>query len=224
MKYHEAAKAYYQKTGKPFAMAKKGSEDYLAIRALMASGDLAKGSATNVEVGLATKKVSPEEVMLEAQSSKGKKRAKKMAPAPKGTDNKPAEAKSEAKTKLIDVPHLTEKVEKKVEEEPEKPPVKKRKPRAVKADGLTPQANLLKSDTDLNSGIKVAPAAYPDLKEQIKKVLDVKPEGIPESKEKIDKPVIQRSATQRKNKTPDLPAVTERAPFSFNSLKQLLRQ
>ena len=224
MKYHEAAKMYYQKTGKPFAMAKKGSDDYKAICALMASGDVAGGSSVNVEVGLATKKVSPEEVLLEAQGSKGKKRAKKMAPPPSETDTKPAKADSEAKTALIDVPHLTEKVEKKIEDAPEKPPKKKRAPRAVKADGLTPQQQLLRSDTEQNSGMRVTPANYPGLEEQIKKVLDVKPEGIPPKKEKIDKPVIQRSATQRKNKAPDMPAIEERAPFSFAAMRQLLRQ
>lgn len=225
MKYSEAAKAYFQKTGKPFMMPKKGSAEHSAICALMKSGDIAAGSSTNVEVGLATKAVSPEEAMLEAQGSKGKKsRAKKAAPPPKGTDIKPAKADGPAKTTLLDVPHLTEKVEKKIEDAPEKPPVKKRKPRAVKADGLTPQQQLLKSDTEQNSGMKIAPAAYPDLKDQIAKVLDVKPEGIPEIKAKIDEPIIKRSATQRKNKAPDMPAIEERAPFSFAAMKQLLRQ
>ena len=213
MKYHEALKAYYGKLGKKVEFPKKGSAEHSAICALMASGDIAAGSGVSAEAALATGEVKVK-----------KPRGKKAAPAPGPSEAKPATADSPAKTKLIDVPHLTQKVEKAIEENPEKPPVKKRKPRAVKADGLSPEAALLKSDTELNSGIKVAPAAYPDLKEQITKVLDVKPEGIPVSKEKIDKPVIQRSATQRKNKAPDMPAITERAPFSFSSIKQLLRQ
>lgn len=213
MTYAQAMKAYFAKQGKPVSFPKKGSAEHSAICALMASGDLAAGSGVSAEAALASG-----EVKVKKPRGRGK------AAAPKGTDNKPVAADSDAKTKLIDVPHLTEKVEKAIEENPEKPPVRKRKPRAVKADGLSPQQQLLKSDTEMNSGIKVAPAAYPDLKEQITKVLDVKPEGIPVSKEKIDKPVIQRSATQRKNKSPDMPAITERAPFSFSSIKQLLRQ
>jgi hypothetical protein len=213
MKYHEALKAYYGKLGKKVEFPKKGSAEHAAICALMASGDIAAGSGVSAEAALMTGEVKVK-----------KPRGKKAAPPPKETDIKPATADGPAKTKLIDVPHLTEKVEKKIEDAPEKPPVKKRKPRAVKADGLSPQQQLLKSDTELNSGIKITPAAYPDLKEQISKVLAVEPEGIPKSKEKIDKPVIQRSATQRKNKSPDMPAITERAPFSFSSIRQLLRQ
>lgn len=213
MKYHEALKAYYGKLGKKVEFPKKGSAEHAAIRALMASGDIAAGSGVSAEAALGSGEVKV-------------KRAKKAGAAPKPgkPENTPAKAESEAKTTLLDVPHLDKDTKKEVEEAPEKPPVKKRKPRAVKTNGLSPEQQLLKSDTELNSGMKIAPAAYPDLKEQIAKVLDVKPEGIPESKKKIEKATIARSATQRANKTPDLPAITERAPFSFNSLKQLLRQ
>ena len=213
MKYHEALKAYYGKLGKKVEFPKKGSKEHSEICALMASGDIAAGSGVSAEIALASGEVKIK-----------KPRGKKAAPPPKETDIKPAKAESEAKTALIDVPHLTAKVEKAVEENPEKPPPKKRAPKAVKADGLTPQQQLLRSDTEQNSGMKIAPANYPGLEDQIKKVLDVKPEGIPAKKEKIDKPVIQRSATQRENKAPDMPALEERAPFSFAAIRQLLRQ
>lgn len=213
MSYAQAVKAYWAKQGKPFSMPKKDSPDYKAIRALQASGDVAAGSGVSAEAALASG-----EVKVKKPKSKGK------APAPKGTDTKPVHAEGPAHTALIDVPHLTQKVEKAIEEAPEKPPVKKRKPRAVKADGLTPQANLLKSETELNSGMAVAPANFPGLEDQLKKVLDVKPEGIPKKTKKVEVADVTASATRRANKAPDMKAIEERAPFSFSAIKQLLRQ
>lgn len=208
-------KAYFQKTGKPFMMPKKGSAEHAEIRKLMASGDVASGSATNVEVGLTTKKVAPAEVMKKAP----RKAKAAPPPTPAATIAASAPAKPEGTT-LIDQPHVTKKALSEVEPDAAKPAPKKRKPRAVQSDGLTPQQNLLEKATEQNAHMTVAPAAYPDLKSQLEKVLDKVPEGIPAKKER--KPRV--SKTLAGNKAPDMPAIEERAPFSFAAIRQLLRQ
>ena len=213
MSYAAAMREYFKKEGKPVSFPKKGSAEHSAIRALMSSGDIAPGSGVSAAVA-----VESGEVKVKKTKAKG------AAPKPGPSENVPVKAEGEAKTSLIDVPHLNKKSEAAVEDAPEKPPVKRRGPRAVKSDGLTPQAQLLKNDTELNSGINVAPANYPGLEEQLKKVLEVKPEGIPKKKKIVEKPEISLSKTQRGNKQPDMPAVEARAPFSFAGIRALLRQ
>ena len=213
MSYAAAMKAYFAKEGKPVSFPKKGSAEHAAIRALMASGDIAPGSGVSAAAALESGEVKV-------------KKPRKAAPAkaPGKSENVPVKAEGQAKTTLLDVEHLNKKVEKSVEENPEKPPVKKRGPRAVKSDGLTPEAQLLKANTEQNAHIQVAPANYPGLEEQLKKVLEVKPEGIPKKKKMVEKPEISLSKTQKANTAPDMPAVEARAPFSFANIRQLLRQ
>ena len=210
LSYAAAMKMYFQQSGKPVHFPKKGDADHKAICALMASGDIASGSGVSAEAAVATGEVKPKKI-----------RAKKDAPMPKKDEDVPIKPEG---TTLIDQPHVNKKSVSEIEEKPEAPPVKKRKPRAVKADGLSPEANHLKSLTEQNAHIQVAPADYPDLKKQIEKVLDVKPEGIPESKKKLETNQISRSKTIVAKKAPDMKAIEERAPFSFASIKQLLRQ
>ena len=207
MSYAQAAKAYFQKTGAPFMMPKKGSKEHSEIRALMASGDLAHQSGVSAQVAVATGAVKTKKV-----------RASKSAPLA----SKPAEtAPKLGGTTIIDQPHVTKQNIEKVEENPEKPAPKKRKPRAVQSDGLSPQQNLEKKLTEENAHMLVAPAAYPDLKQQLEKVLDKVPEGIPAKKER--KPRV--SKTLEANKAPDMKALEgERAPFSFAAIRTLLRQ
>lgn len=208
--YAQAVKAYYAKEGKPVSFPKKGSAEHSAIRALMASGDIAPGSGVSAEAALGTGEVKVR-----------RPRKKTDAAPPKRSDDAPAKPET---TTLIDQPHVDKKTLKEVVEEPEKKPVAKRKPRAVKADGLPPQQQQLKALTEQNSGMAVVPADYPGLKDQIKKVLEVKPEGIPETKKKEYKADITVSATQSHNTAPDRKAAEGRAPFSFSAIRQILRQ
>ena len=210
MKYGEALKLYYGKLGKKAEFPKKGSAEHAEIRKLMASGDIAPGSAVSAKAAEAT-----------GQVKKVRVRKAKAAPppTPAATIAASAPAKPEGTT-LIDQPHVTKKALSEVEDNAAKPAPKKRKPRAVQSDGLTPQQNLLEKATEQNSHMMVAPAAYPDLKSQLEKVLDKVPEGIPAKKER--KPRV--SKTLAGNKAPDMPAIEERAPFSFAAIKQLLRQ
>lgn len=211
MSYGAAVKAYYGAAGRAVSFPKKGSEEHAAIRALMASGDIAAGSGVSAEVALASK-----EVKVRKPRKKGD-----AAPPKKDAD---IPTKAGGNTTLIDQPHINKESEAAIDKDPVAAPVKKRKPRAVKADGLSPQQQHLEALTEQNAGIHIAPAAYPDLKDQIKKVLEVKPEGIPERKKRVVKANIEESATQSRNKAPDMPAIEARAPFSFSSIKQLLRQ
>lgn len=210
MKYAAAVKQYFASKGEKLHFPAKGSAEHSAIRALMASGDVTGDSA-----------VSAAAAPLEKKARKA--REKKAAPAPHPGKPEHVAAKPEGTT-LLDQPHIDKKAIKEVIEEPEKAPVSKRKPRAVKADGLTPQAQNLKATTEMNSGTMVAPANYPGLEGQIKKVLDVRPEGIPERKAMRQVTIGVESKTLEGDKTDDPKALSARAPFSFASVKHLLRQ
>jgi hypothetical protein len=209
MKYADALKAYYAKEGKPVSFPKKGSAEHSAIRALMASGDVTGNSA-----------VSAAAKPLEKKARKAAPKKSKDAPAPKGTDEKPIKPDG---TTLIDEEHVNKKVVDGVVEAAEKKPVAKRKPRAVQSDGLTAQAQVMEQLTDKNAHIQIVPADYPGLKGQIEKVLEVKPEGVPEKPKKPSKAEIMKSKTTEGKKTVDAPAVEARAPFSFSAIRQLLR-
>lgn len=206
MKYGEALKMYYGKLGKKVEFPKKGSAEHAEIRKLMASGDIAPGSGVSAQVAEATGEVKKVRV-----------RKAKAAPMPKKSDDAPAKP---GNTTLIDQPHVDKKALKEVEDDAAKPAPKKRKPRAVQSDGLSPQQNLLEKTTEQNAHMLVAPAAFPDLKQQLEKVLDKAPEGVPAKKER--KPRQSKSLDGRK--APDMPAIEERAPFSFSAIRQLLRQ
>ena len=206
MKYHEALKMYYGKLGKKVEFPKKGSAEHAEIRKLMASGDIAPGSGVSAKAAEAT-----------GQVKKVRIRKAKDAPMPKKSDDAPAKPEG---TTLIDQPHVDKKALKEVEDNAAKPPPKKRAPRKVQSDGLTPQQNLLNKDAVENSAMKVAPAAFPDLKSQLEKVLEKVPEGVAPRKER--KPRV--SKTLEANRAPDMPALEERAPFSFSAIRQLLRQ
>ena len=210
LSYAAAVKQYFASKGEKLHFPAKGSAEHSAIRALMASGDVTGDSA-----------VSAAAAVLEPKAEKAEpKRSKKVAPSKK-SENVPAKPEG---TTLLDQPHINKEAIKEVVPEPEKAPVKKRKPRAVKADGLTPEAQNLKAATELNSGTMIAPADYPGLEGQIKKVLDVRPEGIPERKKKREVTIAKESKTLEGDKTDDAPAVQARAPFSFQSIRHLLRQ
>lgn len=196
--------------GKPVTFPKRDSDDYKAIRALMASGDIAAGSGVSAEAALATGEVKVR-----------RPRKKADAAPPKKSDDAPAKP---GNTTLIDAPHVDKQALKEVVDDPEAKPVRRRKPRAVKADGLPPQAQQLKALTEQNSGMAIVPADYPGLEGQIKKVLDIRPEGIPERKKKVMEADITASATQSHNTTPDRKAVEARAPFSFSAIRHMLRQ
>ena len=206
MKYGEALKMYYGKLGKKVEFPKKGSAEHAAVRALMASGDVAPGSGVSVPAAVATGQVKKKRVAKA-----------KAAPMPTKSDDAPAKP---GNTTLIDQPHVDKKALKEVEDDAAKPPPKKRKPRAVQSDGLSPQQNLEKQLTENNAHMAVAPAAYPDLKQQLEKVLDKVPEGVPAKKPR--KPRADKTVEGRK--APDMPALEERAPFSFSAIRQLLRQ
>jgi hypothetical protein len=211
MKYADALKSYYAKAGKPVSFPKKGSAEHSAIRALMASGDITGDSA-----------VSAQAKPLEKKARKAAPKKGKDAPAPKASaSDKPIKPDG---TTLIDEEHLNKKVVDGVVEAAEKKPVKKRKPKAVQSDGLTAQAQVLDQLTDKNSHIQIVPADYPGLKGQIEKVLEVKPEGIPETKSKSSKAEMMKSKSTEGKKTPDAPAIEGRAPFSFASIRNILRQ
>lgn len=206
--YGAAAKEYFASRGEKFSLPKKDSEHYKAIRALMASGDVTGDSA-----------VSAAAAPLEKKVRKVSKKKEVDAKAP-GPADKPIKPET---TTLIDSEHLNKKVVDGVVEAAEKAPVKKRKPRAVQSDGLSPQQNLEKKLTEENAHIQVVPADFPGLKDQIAKVLDVKPEGVPEKPAKPAKPEMMKSKTTEGKKTVDPPAVQARAPFSFTAMRALLR-
>jgi hypothetical protein len=208
MKYGEALKIYYGKLGKKVEFPKKGSAEHSAIRALMSSGDIAPnaGSAVSADAAVATKVVKP-------------KKARKAKDAPTAT--KPAETPAKlGGTTLIDTPHVSKQAIEKVEDDAAKPAPKKRRPRAVQSNGLSPQQNLEKKLTEENAHMMVAPAAYPGLKEQLAKVLDKVPEGIPTKRER--KPRV--SKTLEHNRAPDMAAIEGAAPFSFAAIRRILRQ
>jgi len=210
MKYADALKAYYAKAGKPVSFPKKGSAEHSAIRALMASGDVTGDSA-----------VSAAAKPLEKAARRSTKKKEIAAPAPKAAaSDKPIKPEG---TTLIDEEHLNKKVVDGVVEAAEKKPIRKRKPKAVQSDGLNPQAQVLDQLTDKNAHIQVTPADFPGLKDQIEKVLDVKPEGVPEKPKKPSKAEMMKSKTTEGKKTPDPLAVMARAPFSFSAIRQLLR-
>ena len=211
MRYGEAVKKYFADRGESVHFPKKDSEHYKAIRALMASGDVTGDSA-----------VSAAAAPLEKKARRVSKKKEVAAKAPGAPQDTPTKAGGH--TTLIDQPHVTKQAEAAVVDAPEKPPVKKRKPRAVKADGETPQQNLLTANAVDNGSMHVVPAAYPGLKGQIEKVLEVKPEGIPERKEMKMKPEILTSKTTEGKRTDDRPALSGRAPFSFQAVRHLLRQ
>jgi len=208
--YAAAMKMYFQSQGKPVSFPKKGSAEHAAIRALMASGDIAGGSGVSAQIATATGEVKKKKV-----------RAAKSAPPPTAAATIAASAPAKpGNTTLIDA-QINKKDISEVKEDAAKPPPKKRGPRKVQSDGLTPQANLLNKDAVENSSMKVAPAAFPDLKEQLAKVLEKVPEGVAPRKER--KPRI--SKTLEANSAPDMKAVEgERAAFSFAAIRQLLRQ
>jgi hypothetical protein len=211
MKYGEALKAYYGKLGKKVEFPKKGSAEHAEIRKLMASGDIAPGSGVSAKAAEATGMVKTKRV-----------RKAKAAPPPTAAQTLAASAPAKPEgTTLIDQPHITKKAISEVEDNAAKPPPKKRKPRAVQSDGLSPQQNQLEKLTVENSAMMVAPAAYPDLKQQLEKVLDKAPEGVPAKKER--RPRADKTVEGRKSD--DAPALAgERAPFSFAAIRTLLRQ
>lgn len=221
MKYGAAAKQYFVSKGLPVSFPKKDSEDYKAIMnimraspaALAASGDATGNSSVSADVAMAggEKKVK-------------RKYTKKTtaAPAPGASQDTPT--KAGGNTTLIDQPHINKQAEAAVVDAPEKAPVKKRKPRAVKADGETPQQNLLNANAVENASMMVMPSDMPGLAEQIKKVLEVRPEGIPERTEIKTKPEILTSKTTEGKRTDDAKALSGRAPFSFSAVRHLLRQ
>ena len=221
MRYGEAVKKYFAEKGQAVHFPKKGSEDYEAIRTLMArsgaamaaAGDATANSAVSAQVAVAggEKKV---------RKSRPKKDVKAAAPgAPQDTPTKAG-----GSTMLLDQPHITKQSEAAVVDAPEKKPERRRKPRAVQADGETPQMNLLKANADENGSMAIVPAAYPGLEGQIKKVLDVKPEGIPKKKKTSDSAEIMTSKTTEGKRTDDPVAVAGRAPFSFQAIRHMLRQ
>ena len=208
--YAAAMKQYFTSKGEKMHFPTKGSAEHSAIRALMASGDITGDSS----VSAATAVLQPKAEKAEPKASKD------VAPSRK-RNSKPAKPDG---TTLIDQPHIDKKAIEEVVEEPEKKPVKKRAPRAVKADGLSPEMQNLKAATEMNSGTMIAPADYPGLEGQIKKVLEIKPEGIPERKKKREVTIAKESKTLEGDRTDDPKAVEARAPFSFASIKHLLRQ
>jgi hypothetical protein len=212
LSYSAAMKAYFKAEGKPVSFPKKGSAEHSAIRALMASGDVTGDSAVSAEVKVG----GGEKAARKALPKKSKD-----APAPKASaSDKPIKPEG---TTLIDEEHLNKKVVDGVVEAAEKKPVRKRKPKTVQSDGLTAQAQVLDQLTDKNAHIQVTPADFPGLKGQIEKVLDVKPEGVPEKPKKPSKAEMMKSKTTEGKRAPDMPAVEARAPFSFTSLRALLR-
>lgn len=212
MRYAEALKMYYGKLGKKVEFPKKGSKEHSEIRALMSSGDIAPGSGVSAKAAEATGMVKTKRV-----------RKAKAAPPPTAAQTLAASAPAKPEgTTLIDQPHITKKAISEVEPDAAKPAPKKRKPRAVQSDGLTPQQNLLEKATEQNSHMMVAPAAYADLKEQLEKVLDRKPEGVPAKKER--KPRADKTVEGRKSDDAAALAGSERAPFSFAAIRTLLRQ
>lgn len=222
MRYGDAVKQYFAAKGQAVHFPKKGSAEYDEIRTLMgrsgaamaAAGDATANSAVSAQVAVA----GGEKKVRKAGPKKEKK-----APAPGASQDTPT--KAGGNTTLIDQPHVTAQAVAAVVDAPEKPPVKKRKPRAVKADGETPQQNLLNANADQNVSMHVVPAAFPGLAEQIKKVVDVKPEGIPERKAIKTKPEIMTSKTTEGKRTPDSHAIAgARVPFSFSAVRHLLRQ
>lgn len=210
MSYAAAVKQYFASKGEKLHFPAKGSAEHSAIRALMASGDVTGDSA-----------VSAAASVLEPKAQKAEPKASKDVAPSRKRASKPAKPEN---TTLLDQPHVDKKAISEVVEEPEKKPVKKRAPRAVKADGLSPEMQNLKAATEMNSGTLVAPADYPGLEGQIKKVLEVKPEGIPERKKKREVTIAKESKTLAGDRTDDPKAVEARAPFSFASIKHLLRQ
>ena len=213
MKYGAAVKAYYASKGQPVSFPKKGSDDHKAIKALMASGDVTADSA-----------VSAAAAPLEAKAKRVSKKKASVAAPPGAPAGDAAPTKAGGHTTLLDQPHINKDSVAAVDENPVAAPKKARKPRAVQADGESPQMNLLKALTEENSGTRVAPAEFPGLKEQVEKVLEVKPEGIPERKKKVEKAVSELSKTTEGKSAPDMKAIEGRAPFSFAAIRQMLRQ
>jgi len=221
MRYGDAVKKYFSEKGQAVHFPKKGSAEYEEIRTLMgrsaaamaAAGDATANSAVSAQVAVAggEKKV---------RKSRAKKEVEAKAPGP----SQDTPTKAGGNTTLIDQPHVTKQSEAAVVDAPEKKPVRRRKPKAVGADGETPQQNLLDANAVENASMRVVPAALPGLEEQIKKVLEVKPEGIPERKEVKMKPEIMTSKTTQGKRTPDAMSITGRAPFSFQAVRHLLRQ
>ena len=219
MKYGEAAKKYFQAKGQPVSFPKKDSEDYKGIMSLMresGAAAMAAGDAT------ANSAVSAQAAPLEKKVKRAYKKKEKAAPAPGPSQDTPT--KAGGSTTLVDQPHVTAQAVAAVVPDAEKEPKKKRAPRAVKSDGETPQMNLLKANADENASMAITPAAYPGLKGQIEKVLEVRPEGIPESKKKEFKAEMMVSKTTEGKRTDDPKAVMARAPFSFQAVRHLLRQ
>ena len=221
MRYGEAAKQYFQSKGMPVSFPKRDSEDYKGIMSIMkasgaalaASGDATANSAVSAQVAVAGG---------EKKVRKARPKKEKEAPAAKGSDATPT--KAGGSTTLIDQPHITKQSEAAVVDDVEAKPKKKRAPRAVQRDGETPQQNLLNANAVENGSMMIVPAAYPGLEGQIKKVLEVKPEGIPERKEVKMKPEILTSKTTEGKRSDDSKGLSGRAPFSFQAVRHLLRQ
>lgn len=221
MKYGEAVKKYFGDKGQSVHFPKKGSSEYEEIRTLMGRSAAAMAAAGDATANSA---VSAQVAVAGGEKKVRKARAKKetVAKAPGAPQDTPTKAGGH--TTLIDQPHVTAQSVAAVVPDAEKKPVKKRAPRAIKADGETPQQNLLNANTVENASMHIVPANYPGLKGQIEKVLGERPEGIPERKALKMKPEIMTSKTTVGKRTDDAPAVAARAPFSFNAIKHLLRQ
>ena len=221
MRYGDAVKQYFAAKGQAVHFPKKGSSEYEEIRTLMgrsgaamaAAGDATANSAVSAQVAVAGG---------EKKVRKARPKKEVVAKAPGASQDTPT--KAGGNTTLIDQPHINKQAEAAVVQDAEKPPTKTRKPRAVKADGETPQQNLLTANAVDNGSMHIVPAAYPGLAEQIKKVVDVKPEGIPERKELKMKPEILTSKTTEGKRTDDAKALAGRSPFSFQAVRHLLRQ
>ena len=210
MRYADAMKHYFAKKGEKVHFPKKGSAEHAEIRKLMESGDIASGSGVSAQVALNTGEVK-------------KKRAGKRVDAagPKASEEAKEKPIRPQETTLLDVPHVDKGAVDGVIDNAKKAPVIRKKPRAVKSNGETPQSNLLISATEQNSGMMAVPAAYPGLEEQIAKILNAKPEGIPRKSKAERKP---RDVTVEKLKAPDMKSLeAERVPFSFNALRQRIR-
>jgi hypothetical protein len=208
--YASALKEYFSKKGEKVHFPAKGSAEHSEIRKLMASGDIASGSGVSAQVALATGEVKKKRAgkAVAASGPKASEEAKEKPIKPEGTT-------------LLDANHVDKGTVDGVLENATRKPVVKRKPRAVKANGETPQSNLLESLTQENASMQAVPAAYPGLKEQIEAILAVKPEGLPKKPKSDAKP---KEVTVEKLRTVDPMSLGGgRVPFSFAALKQRIR-
>ena len=219
MRYGDAVKKYFGEKGQAVHFPKKGSKEYEEIRAIMSQSGAAAAAAGDATGSSA---VSAAAAPLEKKVRKSRPKKEKAAPAPGASQDSPTKAGGH--TTLIDAPHVTAQAVAAVVEDTEKKPRKKRAPKAIQRDGLPPTEDLLRANAVENGSMHITPAAYPGVVEQIKKVLEVKPEGVPTRSEVKTKPEIMTSKTTEGKRTDDPKAISGRAPFSFSAVRHLLRQ